>query len=157
MSKSYDDVIKWKHFPRYWPFVRGIYRWPADSPHKGQWRGALMFTLICAWINGWANNQDAGETSLRSLWRHCNESATSITGLELPRMTRMRPGSAICIWMDFWDNFELDQQNMIFIIADARPLWKTVRKPADQVPFHRSRMYLRGKSNHPNDKIRNMG
>ena len=97
------------------------------------------------------------ETSLRSLWRHCNESATSITGLELPRMTRMRPGSAICIWMDFWDDFELDQQNMIFIIADARPLWKTVRKPADQVPLYRSRMYLRGKSNHPNDKIRNMG
>ena len=22
-----DDVIKWKHFPRYWPFVRGIHRW----------------------------------------------------------------------------------------------------------------------------------
>ena len=24
---SHDDVIKWKHFPRYWPFVRGIHRW----------------------------------------------------------------------------------------------------------------------------------
>ena len=23
---SHDDVIKWKHFPRYWPFVRGIHR-----------------------------------------------------------------------------------------------------------------------------------
>ena len=39
----YDDVIKWKHFPRYWPFVRGIHRSPVNSPHKGQWRGALMF------------------------------------------------------------------------------------------------------------------
>ena len=48
----HDDVIKWKHFPRYWPFVRGIHRWPVNSPHKGQWRGALMFSLICAWING---------------------------------------------------------------------------------------------------------
>ena len=46
-----DDVIKWKHFPRYWPFVRGIHRSPVDSPHKGQWRGALM----CALINGWTN------------------------------------------------------------------------------------------------------
>ena len=46
---SYDDVIKWKHFPRYWPFVRGIHRPPVNSPHKGQWRGALMFSLICAW------------------------------------------------------------------------------------------------------------
>ena len=32
----HDDVIKWKHFPRYWPFVRGIHRSPVNSPHKGQ-------------------------------------------------------------------------------------------------------------------------
>ena len=50
----HDDVIKWKHFPRYWPFVRGIHRSPVNSQHKGQWRGALMFSLIWAWINGWA-------------------------------------------------------------------------------------------------------
>ena len=31
-----DDVIKWKHFPRYWPFVQGIHRAPVNSPHKGQ-------------------------------------------------------------------------------------------------------------------------
>ena len=53
----HDDVIKWKHFPRYWPFVRGIHRSTVNSPHKGQWRGALMFSLICAWINGWVNNR----------------------------------------------------------------------------------------------------
>ena len=46
----HDDVIEWKHFPRYWPFVRGIHRSPVNSPHKGQWRGALMFSLICVWI-----------------------------------------------------------------------------------------------------------
>ena len=32
-----------------------------NSPHKGQWRGALMFSLICAWTNGWVNNHDAGD------------------------------------------------------------------------------------------------
>ena len=58
---QHDGVIKWKHFSRYWPFVRGIHRWPVDSPHKGQWRRALMFSLICAWTNGWANNRNAGE------------------------------------------------------------------------------------------------
>ena len=58
---QHDDVIKWKHFPRYWPFVRGIHRSPENSPHKGQWRGALMFSLICAWINGWINNRKAGD------------------------------------------------------------------------------------------------
>ena len=31
----HDDVIKWKHFPRYWPFVGGIHRSPVNSPHKG--------------------------------------------------------------------------------------------------------------------------
>ena len=60
-SDEHDDVIKWKHFPRYWPFVRGIHRYPVNSPHKGQWRGALMFTLIWARINGWVNNCEAGD------------------------------------------------------------------------------------------------
>ena len=53
---SHDDVIEWKHFPRYWPFDR----WPVNSPHKGQWRRALMFSLICVWRNGWINNAEAG-------------------------------------------------------------------------------------------------
>ena len=44
-----------------WPFVMGIHRSPVDSPHKGQWRGALMLSMICAWTNGWANNRDAGD------------------------------------------------------------------------------------------------
>ena len=39
----------------------GIHRSPVDSLHKGQWRGALMFSLICAWPNGLENNRDAGE------------------------------------------------------------------------------------------------
>ena len=52
---------KWKHFPHYWPFVRGIHRSPVSSPHKSQWRGALMYSLICTWINGWVNNREAGD------------------------------------------------------------------------------------------------
>ena len=56
-----NDAIKWKYFPRYWPFVRGIYRLSLISPHKGQWRGALMFSLICAWINRWVNTGEAGD------------------------------------------------------------------------------------------------
>ena len=59
--RIHDDVIKWKHFPRNWPFVRGIHRSPVNSPHKGQWRGALLFSLICVWINIWINNREAGD------------------------------------------------------------------------------------------------
>ena len=40
-------------------FVRGSHRWPVDSPHKGQWRGALMFSLMRAWTKGLANNTNA--------------------------------------------------------------------------------------------------
>ena len=58
ISQFHDDVIKWKHFPRYLPFVRGI--------HKDQWWGALMLSLIWAWINGWVNNRKAGDSR-----RHC--------------------------------------------------------------------------------------
>ena len=57
----HDDVIKWKHFPRNWPFVREIHRSPVNFPHKGQWRGALTFSLIFAWINDWVNNREAGD------------------------------------------------------------------------------------------------
>ena len=63
-----EDVIKWKHFVRYWPFVRGIHRSPVNSPHKGQWRGALIFSLIYARINGWVNNGKAGD--LRRYWAY---------------------------------------------------------------------------------------
>ena len=30
------DVIKWKHFPRYWPFVQGIHWSPVNFPMKNQ-------------------------------------------------------------------------------------------------------------------------
>ena len=53
-------------FPRYWHFVRGIHRSPLNSPHKGQWSGALMFSLICAWTNGWANHRDTDDLSRHS-------------------------------------------------------------------------------------------
>ena len=60
-------VSWWRHqmetFPRNWPFVRGIHRSPVNSPHKGQWRGDLMFSLIIAWINAWVNNGEAGGLS----------------------------------------------------------------------------------------------
>ena len=34
---------------------------PVNSPHKGQWHGALMFSLICVWVNGWVTNGEAGD------------------------------------------------------------------------------------------------
>ena len=83
----HDDVIKWKHFPRYWPFMRGIHRSPATSPHKGQWRGALMFSLIClnkrlskqSW--GWLFTADGHENV--SAWSY-HESHTHLSPIIIP-------------------------------------------------------------------------
>ena len=55
------NVIKWKHFPRYCPFVRGIHWSPVDSPRKDQWRGALIFSLIYGCPNGWVNSIDVSD------------------------------------------------------------------------------------------------
>ena len=54
---EHDDVM----FPRYWPFVQGIHRSLVNSPYKGQWREALMCSLICPWVHGWINNREAGD------------------------------------------------------------------------------------------------
>ena len=57
---THDDVIKWKHFPPYWPFVRGIHRLPVNSPHKGQWHGALMFVFFHLCLNNRLSKQSWG-------------------------------------------------------------------------------------------------
>ena len=80
----HDDVIKWKHLPRYWPFVRGIHWSPVNSPHKGQWRGALMFSLICIWINGWVNSGEAGD--LRRYRAHYDVSVMCRTDTSVARL-----------------------------------------------------------------------
>ena len=62
-------------FPRYWPFERGIHRSPVNSPHKGQWCGVLMFSLIFLSLNKRLSKQSRRrwfETPLRPLWRHSN-------------------------------------------------------------------------------------
>ena len=66
---AHEDVIKWKHFPLHWPFVRGIHRSPMNSPHKGQWRRALMFSLFCAGKSGWVHTCEAGGFCWNS---HCH-------------------------------------------------------------------------------------
>ena len=69
---SHDDVIKWKHFPHYWPFVWGIHRSTVNSPHKGQWCEALMHALnkrLSKQLGGWWF-----EMPWRLLLHHCNGS-----------------------------------------------------------------------------------
>ena len=85
LNHKHDDVIKWKYFPRYLPFVREIHRSPVNSPHIGQWRGALMFPLICACINCWANSLEAGD-----LRRHRAHYDVIAMKLPWPHLSQMR-------------------------------------------------------------------
>ena len=64
----HDDAIKWKHFSRHWPLVRGIHWSSVNSTYKGQWCWTLMVFLISASINTWVNNCEAGD--LRRHWNH---------------------------------------------------------------------------------------
>ena len=75
----------------------GVHRSPVNSPHKGQWRGALMFSLICA-LNKRLSKQSWDwwfETPSRSLWRHCN-----VTGLSAAGLRAVKP-YANCVLMRF--------------------------------------------------------
>ena len=87
-GSCHNDVTKWKHLPRCWPFVSEIRRSSVNSPHKGKWRGALMFSLICARTNGWVNHREAGDLRRHrahydvtviedSTWRVCARSSQS--------------------------------------------------------------------------------
>ena len=77
IEPTHDDVIKCKHFPCYWSFVWGIRRSPVNSPQKGQWRWALMFSLICAWTKVWVNTRDAGD-----LRHHCTDYDVTVMFVE---------------------------------------------------------------------------
>ena len=68
------SLCKWRHqmetFSTLLVICAGNSSVPVNSPHKGQWRGALMFSLICALISGWVNNGEAGD--LRRNRAHCD-------------------------------------------------------------------------------------
>ena len=94
--RLHDDVIKWKHFPRNWPFVRKIHRSPVNFSHKGQWRVALMFSLIYDWINDWANNREAGD--LRRQHGHYDVIVMECFCVE-EILLWQRQGSEWCTWL----------------------------------------------------------
>ena len=89
----HNDIIKWKHFPYSWPLVRGIHRSLVDSPHKGQWRSALMFSLVCAWTSAWANNRDAED--LRRHHTHYDVTVMS-AGIQLNACILVR---GLTVWL----------------------------------------------------------
>ena len=65
-SDDHDDVIKRKHYPSYWPFVRGIHRWPVTQSFGVFFDLHLNKRLSKQWWGWWF------ETPSHLLWHHCN-------------------------------------------------------------------------------------
>ena len=140
-SVNHDDVIKYKLFPRYWPFVGGIHRSPVNSPDKGQWRGTLMFPLICAWINGWVNNREAGD--LRRHRAHYDVTLMITYSIDmshkshkhLPHVSQFRTEMRIFL---FWIR-------VLWDMAGTSALWSFARlayKPLGKVKLGRRYLFL---------------
>ena len=119
---SHDDVIKWKHFPRYWPFVWGIHRWPVNSPHKGQWHGALMFSFDRR-LNNRLSKQSRGwwlEMPSRPLWRHCNDpTRNSRLAIEIGKPQQQQPLNQNVIG---WRNYDMCIPNHGKIVSAVRKI-----------------------------------
>ena len=134
---SYDDVIKWKHFPRYWPFVRGIHWSPVNSPHNGWWRGSLMFSLICAWINGWVSNHEAGD-----LRRH--RAHSDVTVMRGPLVSFLLSHGW---YLDLVDINVLDFSDITFLFVyppghiEAETKWTPFRRRHFQIHFRKWKCY----------------
>ena len=90
-SHRTDDEPWWRHqietFYASLAICAGIHRSPVNSPHKGQWRGALMFSLICVWINGWVNKREAGD--LRRYRAHYDVSVMTNSCTKVAQLAHM--------------------------------------------------------------------
>ena len=103
ICKCHYDVIKWKHFPCYWPFVRG------NSPVTGEFPSQRPVTRIFdvffdPLLNKRLSKQSWGwwfETPSRSLWHHCRVHAASAVRCRvtcnIPRDHNV-PGNCIHNW-----------------------------------------------------------
>ena len=99
-----------------------------NSPHKGQWHRALIFSLICVWINGWVNNREAGD--LRRYRAHYDATVMNIRlreciiyclasqsiAEELLYLTHLPPGQNGRHWADDISNAFCWQEKLCILI-----------------------------------------
>ena len=112
----HDDVIKWKYFPRSWPFVRGIHRSPVNSPHQKA-SDAELWCFFDLRLNKRLNKQSRGwwfETPSCSLWRQCN--GLSVSHKEPINPIRFPASLAPIIWALHWMVYVyVDKMLLVFL------------------------------------------
>ena len=87
---------------------------PKEFPHKGQWRGALMFSLICVWINDWVNIREAGD-----LRRYCTHYDVIVMSVYNDKMANN--GCCLHHYTDY-DSYSSDSTcNHILFLPPLRP------------------------------------
>ena len=79
-----------------------------EFPHKGQWRWALMFSLICTWTNGWVNNQDASDL-------RCHRTYYDVTVMTAPLHGEGTWGGGYCI-ISYLSSFFSVTQNIAYLL-----------------------------------------
>ena len=89
----HDDAIKWKHFPRYWPFVRGIHRSPVNYANP-----VYVVATICHQV-GWLR------------WGHPGLFHTATSLLIWYKRFCVRDISYRLIWMEFINMFSVYAQS----------------------------------------------
>ena len=76
-QKLHDDVMAWKRFLHYWPFVRGIHWWPTDSSSQSV-NNADLAVLFVVSLKVVLNRYLIFELlvigdAIRLMWRHWND------------------------------------------------------------------------------------
>ena len=120
LVNRYDMTLTWwRHHMETFSALLAICAGNSPVPcefHKGQWRGALMFSLVCGWINGWVNNCEWGwwfETLSHPLWRHCNGSHV----IAMVRMTKSSATSGRACSGTYYSDFIMSAMASQFITA----------------------------------------
>ena len=86
---------------------------PVTSPHKCQWRGALMFSLIYARINDWVNNREAGDVRRQRghydvIVMYIADTRALLFCLDNLRITRVPSMSDTAVWSGTYVGISMD-------------------------------------------------
>ena len=111
----------WRHQME--TFSALLHRSPANSPHKGQWRQALMFSLMRAWTNGRVNNRNA--SNLRRRRGHYDAAVMSIDPLHLLKGCKRSIGLS-------WRRHDISRhKGLVFSLLSARTSWSAEGRVGD--------------------------
>ena len=130
---------------------------PVNS-HKGQRRGALMFSLICVWINDWVNNREAGD--LRCYCAHYDVIVTYPHSMTRARfLSRARSKVRLCTANhrpSYWSNLPCDWPSTAWAYSEQKTEngpWSRSFCPIDLTMFLiKSPVYLWARKVQTNEK-----